>query len=169
MDSHTIQSLIAYNQWANARLLGKVSRLEAEHLAAPNWLSQGNLFNTLLHVVDTQWSWRLACQEGQLPPELKGEDFADIRALVRYWKEDDRQLLAYAGSLTDDQLVGTVEYSWPRARPRAKTLWHILMHIVNHGTHHRSEIGQYLAAIGRSPGDMDFIRFVGRTQGDQAH
>jgi uncharacterized damage-inducible protein DinB len=160
MNLQSMQTLTQYHHWANNRLWSKVRHLTTDQLNESCWLSRGNIFKTLLHMVDTQWSWRLACQDGQLPPELKSEDFPNIHALIQYWEEDDASLLAYAGTLDEQQLTGTVTYSWPRAQPRTKILWYILMHIVNHGTHHRSEVGQYLETIGHSPGDLDFIKFV---------
>jgi uncharacterized damage-inducible protein DinB len=88
-----------------------------------------------------------------------------LAALRKRWEVEDNLLIDYVRSLTDAQVDEVVEYSWPRARPRSKVLWHILMHIVNHGTHHRSEIGNYLATLGRSPGDLDFIIFVAKEGG----
>ena len=167
MDHQTMTTLIAYNQWANARLLRKIAHLTPQQLAEPNWLSRGNLFRTLLHTLDTQWGWRVACQQGMFPPDFTENDFPNIRAMVKFWKEDDQLLLDYANTLSDAQLDQPVHYSWPRARTRSRTLWHVLFHIVNHSSHHRAEIGQYLHTIGRSPGDMDFVFFINPAVGSE--
>ena len=39
-------------------------------------------------------------------------------------------------------------------------LWDMMVHVVNHGTQHRSEAAMALAAMGRSPGDLDFLDYV---------
>ena len=60
-------ALVQYNTWANTRLLQAAAQLTPEQLTAPCWLSQNSVFSTLLHTLDTQWYWRLGCQEGELP------------------------------------------------------------------------------------------------------
>jgi uncharacterized damage-inducible protein DinB len=163
MKSEEMLTLIEYNSWANQRVLSRAASLTLEQLNEPTWLSRGNLLSTLIHIIDTQWFWRSACQEGRLPvDELSETQFADMKSLRACWKEEDERLHAYASTLTDEQLESDVQYTWPRARPRSKKLWHILMHIVNHGTHHRSEVGQYMATLDHSPRDLDFILFVSR-------
>jgi uncharacterized damage-inducible protein DinB len=64
--------------------------------------------------------------------------------------------------LTDEQVSGEIEFSWPRARPRRKALWQVVVHVVNHGTQHRAEAGDYLASCGYSPGNLDFLIFVSK-------
>ena len=163
MQAKDVLTLVEYNRWASERLLRRTTSLDQEQLTVPCWLSGGSLLQTLIHIVDAQWSWRLACQQGALPGEiLTVERFPDIPSLRAFWKEEDVQLIDYVRSLTDEQIVQEVQYSWPRARPRTQTLWHILAHIVNHGTHHRSEAGQYLATLGRSPGNLDFIIYISK-------
>lgn len=163
MKTDEMLTLIEYNRWANQRVLGRAASLTAEHLREHNWLSHGNLLSTLIHIIDTQWFWRSACQEGKLPvDELSESQFPDMKSLRAYWNEEDERLHAFASTLTDEQLEGDVQYTWPRARPRFKKLWHILAHIVNHGTHHRSEVGQYLGLLGHSPRDLDFILYISR-------
>ena len=156
-------TLVEYNAWASRRLLQQAARVSQEELTQAALLSHGSLLGTLIHTLDAQWYWRLGCQKGVLPVErLSQQELADMAALRKRWEVEDELLINYVRSLTDAQVDERVEYSWPRARPRSKVLWHILVHIVNHGTHHRSEIGNYLAVLGRSPGDMDYIIYVSK-------
>jgi uncharacterized damage-inducible protein DinB len=156
-------SLAAYNAWANRKILSKVSGLPASTLTAETFLSHKTVIATLVHILDAQWYWREGAQTGLLPLQtLAPGDFASFQALRRRWVEEDRLLLEYVQGLAPEALNGQVSYSWPRARPRTRPLWQILTHIVNHGSHHRSELGIYLATLGKSPGDLDFIKFVSR-------
>lgn len=163
MDQQQAVTLVEYNSWANRRVLVKAARLPADALLAPAGLSHQSVMGTLVHMLDTQWYWREGAQNGMLPTaRLSLEDFPDIAALRRRWEGEDRQLLDFVSDLSEGELAGSVEYRWTRARPRTRPLWHILQHIGNHSTHHRSEIGLYLATQGQSPGDLDFIKFVGK-------
>ena len=163
MNQADMLTLVEYNQWANNRLMRRAANLSSEQLTAECWLSGENLLNTLIHLVDAQWSWRLACLEGMLPGRrLSEEEFANVAALRAYLKAEDAALIEYVSSLEDNALDETMEFRWAQARPRKRKRWHVLAHIVNHGTIHRSEIGQYMATIGRSPGNMDFIMFTSR-------
>lgn len=163
MNQTDMLTLVEYNQWANNRLMRRAANLSSKQLTAACWLSGGNLMNTLIHLADAQYSWRVACREGSLPGKrLSEEDFAGVKALRAYLKEEDGALIEYVTSLDETALNETIEFRWSQARPRKRTLWHVLVHVVNHGTIHRSEIGQYMDTIGRSPGNMDFIMFTSR-------
>lgn len=163
MNVRDVLTLVEYNQWANGRILRRAANLPPDELTAPCWLSGGSLINTLIHTLDAQWSWRLACQSGEMPGEqMRADQFADVGGLRAWWVEEDAKLIDYVQSLSNEALGHVVTYQWPRARPRTKILWHILVHIVNHGTHHRSEIGQYLGTLGRSPGDLDFTIYLSK-------
>lgn len=154
-------TLIEYNAWASHRVLIKAAHLTPSELLQETSLSHQTILGTLVHILDTQWYWREGAQMGQLPTiTLTVEDFTSLTSLRRRWEQEDQQLVDYVQGLSADEVNGFVTYSWPRARPRTRQLWQILQHIVNHGTHHRSEVGQYLATLGQSPKDLDFIKFV---------
>lgn len=133
MQASQALTLVEYNRWANGRLMRRAAHLSPEQFHAPCWLSQGSLFKTLIHIADAQWFRRLALQEGRGP----------------------------ADTLTEQQFQ-VIRFSWSTSRPRSKPLWQGLVHIVNHGTHHRSEAGQYMTTLGRSPGNLDFILYVAK-------
>lgn len=168
MNPEQAAAMFAYNTWANQRVLLKAAHLTEAELATPAALSQGNILGDLVHIVDTQWYWREGVQTGNLPVKTLGSgDFESLAALRQRWEQEDRLLEAYVQSLSQFSLESMVTITWPRARPRSRPLWQILMHIYTHGVHHRSEIGRHLATLGQSPGDLDFIRFVGRQKHSQ--
>lgn len=163
MNKKQALTLVEYNIWANHRVLSKAAHLSTKELLAESGLSHHSIFGTLIHVLDTQWYWREGAQTGKLPVQkLSAVDFPSLSVLRKRWDQEDRLLLKYVQGLSASALNGTVSYNWLWARPRTRPLWHILQHIVNHGTHHRSEIGRHLDALGQSPRDLDFIKFVSR-------
>lgn len=165
MDKEYAVTLVEYNIWANRRVLNKAAYLSAEELHCETTLSQHTVMGTLVHILDTQWYWREGAQTGRLPVDnLSPADFPSFSSLRRRWEIEDQFLIEYVRGLSKAELKGDITYSWLWARPRSRPLWHILQHIVNHGTQHRSEIGQYLATLGYSPRDLDFIRFVARAK-----
>lgn len=156
-----IEQLVTYNAWANGRVLRRLGSLSDEQWDEPCSLSGGTLRRTLLHVLDVQWSWRRTAEEGAIPLDyLTPEQFSSFAALRAFWREEDARLVAFVATLDDARLAATVTYSWPRARPRVRPLWQLLVHIVTHGVHHRAEIGLRLGELGRSPGDLDFLKYV---------
>lgn len=167
MNKTDLLTLLEYNAWANNRLLLRCGRLSTSALQTPRDLSDGSLFDSLLHIIDTQFYWRVGCETGQLPSgKLSTTRFVNLNALRRFWREEDARLMDYVNGLPDGALDRMVSYTWPRARTRQRTLWHILAHIANHGTQHRAEIGRTLAALGQSPGDLDFLIYIARRQGE---
>jgi uncharacterized damage-inducible protein DinB len=154
-------ALVEFNAWVNRRVFAKAARRPLRTLTRPTRLSYPTPIATLVHILDTQWSWRQGAQFGRLRAEaLRPEDFSTLRALRRRWDEEDRLLLAFVKSRTDRELAATVTYDWPRARPRRRPLWHILVHVVNHGTQHRSELATLLTVERLSPGNLDFLDFI---------
>lgn len=153
------RTIIAYNWWANARILDAASGLTGEDLDREVSPTFGSIGANLRHVVAAEMGWHsvLAGIPLQRPEGIRSPaPISDIRN----WYEDSRERLdSYRASITDASIDAEIhaersgeKYSWPA--------WQVLAHVVNHGTQHRAETGAALAAMGYSPGDLDFIYFV---------
>ncbi len=161
-----VRSLIDYNRWANERVLDAAAGLSDEEFGRHVAGSHESLRVTLLHVVRVQ-TWWLSVLKGKpevvAPPE--GFERMPLAEVRRWFERSHADLQAYADGLTEEQLEAAVsayhpaekrEYRWPS--------WQLATHLVNHGTHHRAEAGLMLALLGHSPGDLDFIFFLGRQE-----
>jgi uncharacterized damage-inducible protein DinB len=158
---------VEYNNWANQQVLNAAARIPAEQLFAtrealgvPAQLSNPSAFDTLRHVLDVEWSWRLACQEipaTQLLWEVETEPLDDLASVATYWQAERERLLAFVRSLSQSDIEREVTPSWGK---RSCRIEHIVMHIVHHGTFHQTELGWYLTALGHSPGELGFLDYL---------
>jgi uncharacterized damage-inducible protein DinB len=161
MNREDIQTLFAYNAWANERIMQAAAQLSPEQFTAAVRLSHGSLRTTLVHLVSAENVWRQRTQAGVSPAAMLGEaDFPMFDALRKFWVEEDQAWISYAGSLTDAGLQQVVNYKNTRGVSFSMTQWQILAHVVNHGTQTRSEAGIALTEFGRSPGDLDLIKYL---------
>ncbi|HEY3343342.1 MAG TPA: DinB family protein [Anaerolineaceae bacterium] len=156
--------LFQYNYWANGQIL-KVSALAGDSFyTAPAKVSFGSLQGTLVHILSTEWMWRLRCQEGKSPSfHLSQDDFPTLQILGQRWLEEERTMLAYLNSLKDADLDRAIRYTNTRGVTYTNPLWQLLLHLSNHGTQSRSEAAVILTQAGHSPGDLDLILFLRQT------
>ena len=160
---HT-RSLIAYNEWANQKVLDAAAALSEEDFGRQVSGSHESVRMTLLHIVRVQ-TWWLSVLNGkpERPSLPEGYERMPLEEVRQWFVRSHGELRAYAEGLTEERLESEVsafnpqdkkEYRWPS--------WQLLSHLVNHSSHHRAEAGLMLASLGHSPGDLDFIYFVGQ-------
>lgn len=161
MNKEYMQTLVAYNAWANRRILQAAAEVTPGQFTAPARLSFGSLRGTLVHILATETIWRQRCQDKLFPTSLLAESqFPTFGALRQAWEAEMNALQAYLAPLSDDDLNRVVNYSNTRGLPFATIQWQILAHLINHGTQFRSEAGVVLTEYGCSPGDVDLIKFL---------
>ena len=158
MNTSDILTLIAYNFWADDRILTTCERITAEAFiqgVAPNpgW---GSLRGILVHALDTEYGWRLILQAQDASKVLEEADFADVATLKSRWEVERAAWLAYGAGLSEDSLNNGYGAD-PATSPK---VWQTIVHVVNHGTQHRSEAAAILTAYGQSPGELDFDLFL---------
>jgi len=170
-----IKLLYEYNYWANQRILTTCANVsEEQYIAVTNF---GSLRPTVIHILDSEWSWRLAFQEHFVAAdeleiarasepklssqdELTEADLPTLDSVKARWQVEEQAMRAYLDSLADGDLNGVVRYLVSEGYVRERVLWHCLVHAVNHGTQHRSEAAALLTSYEQSPGGLDFTAFL---------
>lgn len=168
MQKNNLLLLYEYNYWANTRVLNATAKVDETQFVAPAKSSHGSLRNTLVHILATEWIWRVRCQEGISPAALLSENELPTLELLRSrWQAEEQAMRSFLNSLSDADLAATIRYTTTRGVPHENVLWHLLVHVVNHGTQFRGEAGVLLAQYQHSPGDLDLIVFL-REQGNHS-
>jgi len=158
MDKSVFSTLIAYNFWANGRILAACERISADEFTRqvrpdPGW---GSLRGILVHTLDAEYGWRSILQSNDVDTILEAADFADVAALNTRWEVERDAWLAYDAGLSVNSLNAGYADD-PQHGPR---VWQTIVHVVNHGTQHRGEAAAILTGYGQSPGEFDFDLFL---------
>ena len=151
--------LFDYNVWANRRILSAAEQVSVKQFAAPTAFPHGSLHHTLIHLLDTEYGWRMLLQHNQQTGLLTEAELPTLDHIAARWREEAQATRDYLADLTDEALAGVVRYTVEEGT-RKPVLWHCLLHVVNHGTQHRSEAAAMLTGYGHSPGDLDFTFFL---------
>jgi uncharacterized damage-inducible protein DinB len=155
-----ILTLYDYNYWANRQVLEASEKVSFEQFVAPAQVSHGSLRGSLVHVFGAEVVWRLRCEQGLSPSALPAEsEFTSLELLRRRWREEEKAMRAYLGSLNEADLDRPVEYTTTKGAPYETILWKLLVHVVNHGTQFRGETAVVLTNYGQSPGNLDMLFF----------
>jgi uncharacterized damage-inducible protein DinB len=158
-----IQLLYDYHYWAHELMLTKAADIPPEQLMQPTSFSWGSLYGTFVHTLDSENMWRNLCQHNLLLEHrlTETESFPTLESVVRFWKNEEKEMRAYLNSLRDHDMENIVRYEMDGSL-RERVLWHCLVHVVNHGTQHRSECAAMLTDFGHSPGGIDMTLYLNK-------
>lgn len=160
MNKQDILTLYKYNQWANAKILNAAANVTQDQYCAPASFPHGGLQGTLVHALFAEWLWRQRWNGTSPMTRFTLEEFPTFESLRTRWAEEEKHLMGFVESLTDERLNSVFDYKNISGKPLTKILWQAMAHVVNHGTQHRTEAAAILTELGHSPGDIDFIYFL---------
>lgn len=148
--------LIDYNQDANERVLERALSLDEATFEAEHDSSWGSIGGCLRHMLTAQIIWLSRMTKGP-PPRFEPDS---RKALEATFEQSHKGLREFARSLVDADWHRVIDYTDTKGVPHSLPLGILIPHVVNHGTLHRGEAGMMLAALGESPGDLDFVFFA---------
>ncbi len=164
MDVTTIRSMIAYDSWANARVLDCCEQLTTAQFIQEDETPWGSIRDQFVHyfLIERRWlSWADGSLSGEDAYGLQADplDYPDLTAVRQMWQENDVQMQAFMNQLTGSTLERSLEVEWP-GFAFSVPIWQVLIHISQHSMQHRTEITVASSKLGASPGDLDYLFFV---------
>jgi uncharacterized damage-inducible protein DinB len=151
--------LADFNYWANRRLLAACEQLAPDQWTSTSTTGTRTLRGTLVHALDTEWSWRLRLQDPVVPgdgEDMREEDFPTVAALAEAWAADEAEMREWLSSLSDADVEQEVTVPWGREFVR----WRLIVHLLSHSTQQRAEAATLLTQAGHSPGDIEFLNYI---------
>jgi uncharacterized damage-inducible protein DinB len=151
-----LQWLVAYNFWANTRLLSAAAAVGAEERERDLQASFGSLHGTLAHILWGERGWLQFWQAGKFVPNPSASDYAHLASLESAWSQHEEAYEAYLLGLTQAQLEA------PRTLDGTTySLGELVQHALNHSTYHRGQVALLLRQLGHLPPATDFHDFLG--------
>jgi uncharacterized damage-inducible protein DinB len=154
-----LQTMAAYNAWANRRLYAEAAKLPDAAYRQPAGVFFGSLHGTLNHLLVTDRIWlRRLTGEGEAPSRLDAILFEQLDALRTAREAEDARICAYVERLTGADLGASFEYATTRGKPQRQPRWEALVHLFNHQTHHRGQAHACLTRLGvAEPAPLDLL------------
>jgi uncharacterized damage-inducible protein DinB len=159
MNIAELRSLFAYNEWANARLLGVVSDLSDEQFTRNLASSFPSIRDTFSHIVAVEWVW-LRRWKGESPSALP--DWAKTpspQILRKKLSEIEMERLTFLELLGEPDLQRSITYRNLKGEEWRYLQGDLLLHLVNHSTYHRGQIATMLRQVGATPLPTDLLVF----------
>jgi len=153
------RDMASYNRWMNERLYAVCAQLSDDERKRDCGAFFKSIHATLNHLLlaDKIWLGRFL-GEPFAATRLDTELHSDFTALTEDRAAEDRRIVAWADSLTEDILAGELHYTGVVHRGiRKYEMWLVVAHFFNHQTHHRGQITTLLSQFGKDVGVTDLI------------
>jgi len=178
MNLSDIQTLYAYNRWANERLFSALEKLSSSQFAEPLQSSFPSIRETVFHILFAEWLW-LKRWQGSSPRSTRedpdastatwetlspggmpsAKDLTTLAALTSFANSIEHERSAFLRGLSEDALHAPLPFSDMAGTPYAEPLVQLMQHLVNHGTHHRGQVTTMLRQLGAEVIALDMLYF----------
>ena len=178
MNVTDIQTLYAYNRWANERLFSALDKLNERQFTAAIQSSFPSIRETVFHILFAEWLW-LKRWQGTSPrstladpdaspatwstltpggtPTMK--ELSTLTGLKVFADSIERQRREFLTGLNDEALHSPLQFTDMAGTPYAEPLVQLLQHLVNHSTYHRGQVTTMLRQTGGEAASLDMLYF----------
>ena len=153
-------SKFEYNHWANRRLMEVVLQLPDEEFTKVVAGTYGSIRNTMVHILNAEWVWLEHCGGTPRGPKLEDSEFPTATSLQLRWKLLESHVGDFLASLRNEDLNKVIEFRLGSGPLMNLPCGEILQHALIHSAHHRGQISVLLRALGKAPGNFDFLFYA---------
>ena len=143
------------NAWANARLYGRISDMDAATFSAPRPGFFGSLKATMNHIHQVDLYYLDALEESGVGRAVFFQDeHEEVRDLATAQADTDARLIRFCEALTPDSL-GETRQTERREGTVQETVGALLPHLFQHQVHHRGQAHVMVQHAGIAPPQLD--------------
>ncbi len=178
MNTADIQTLYAYNRWANERIFSALDKLSAAQFTASVPSSFPSIRETVFHILGAEWIWlqrwkgfspRATVSGANVTPTIlsqltpvniaHAEELTTVATLRSFAEALERERQEFLSTLTDDRLQAPLPFNDMAGIAYSEPLVQLLQHLVNHGTYHRGQVITLLRQAGAETVSLDMLFF----------
>ena len=184
MDVADVQTLYAYNRWANQRLFSVLEKLSDRQLATEVQSSFPSIRETVFHILFAEWLWLKRWQGAS--PRAAGPDpnvtsatwkalspggiptpreLTTLAELKSFGDSIERERQEFLSTLSEASLHTPLYFKDMSGNPHSAPLVQLLQHVVNHGTYHRGQVTTMLRQVGAETVALDMLYFFREQDG----
>ncbi|MGH7481166.1 MAG: DinB family protein [Longimicrobiales bacterium] len=154
-----LRDLIAYTEWANARVLDAAAALEPEAFSRYLGSSFPSVRATLAHMVGSEWIW-LRRWTGISPAHPPDDwDLSNLDSIRAHWADVETERAAFLDRLGEANVSRMIKYRTTKRELFSQPLDRLIRHVVNHATYHRGQVVTMLRQLGASAPATDFVLY----------
>jgi len=157
MTKQGVERLLAYTDWANARVLEAVASLSEDDFRKDLRSSHGGVRGTLVHMLWAEIIWLERWKGVAQTRKLDEAEIPDIAALRERWEAFMAHRRSWFETLKPERALATVGYRNTKGEKFEAPLWQLVQHAANHATHHRGQVVTMLRQLGAKAPNTDMV------------
>lgn len=150
-----LKELFAYNVKFADEVIKSLETIETSKLIEEKVSSWGSLRNLVMHLIEAEDYWINKIVQGKPFTQYDFDDFSDLAAIEKRWKDIDADILLFLDTLNPADLKSERKVKWDQEY--SYPLERILMHLYTHTVHTR---GQIVAGIRILGGKSPYVHII---------
>lgn len=160
-----LTELLAYDRWANHKMLDAVMKLDTVQFTKPMGGSFGSVRDTLVHLAWAEWIWTERWKGTSPQERADPRDFPTVEAVTKYLEKTEAdQMEIFAGREPEIRTV-RIRYTNLKKDVWEYTFEEMVHHLTYHSAYHRGQLATLLRQLGEVPPTTDYLVYRDEQRG----